>query len=97
MKKRFLTLGLVVAGIAQGADDTVFTKTVRPFLSQYCLGCHNETLKTANLNFQAWTTGEEAAKHPEVWNKTLDKLTLGQMPPGGLPVAGKAQLPAVKS
>jgi hypothetical protein len=102
MKKRFLNpgrlaLGLLAAGIAQGADDTVFTKTVQPFLTQYCLWCHNEKLKTANLNFQAWTNGEEAAKHPEVWNKTLDKLTLGQMPPGGLPAAGKAQLPAVKA
>ncbi len=96
MRRELLIAALLATGAAQGADDTVFTKTVQPFLAQYCLGCHNDKLKTASLNFQAYRNGAEAAEHPEVWNRTLEKLTLEQMPPGGLPAAGKAQLAAVK-
>ncbi len=53
-------------------------------LNQYCVTCHNETLKTANLlldNVNLNDLGED----PEVWEKVITKLSLRAMPPVGMP------------
>jgi hypothetical protein len=53
-------------------------------LSQYCVTCHSQRLKTAGLVLE----GMDAAKIPadsEVWEKVIRKLRTGAMPPPGLP------------
>jgi hypothetical protein len=77
------------------ASDTAFTGSVLPVLSKYCVTCHNEKLKTANINFQAYATGAQASGSPDIWNKTLDKLVTGKMPPTGLPAPSKAEIATV--
>src|SRR5205085_11914791 len=56
----------------------------RVVLSQYCLGCHNEKLKTGGLkldNVDFSRVGEQAP----VLEKVVQKLRSGSMPPAGLP------------
>ena len=98
---QFIMLGAVTALAvtaqtvnANGAGDS-FTTVIRPILSKYCVGCHNEKLKTANINFEAYATEAEAARQPEVWNKTLARLSTAKMPPPGLPAPQKAEVAAV--
>jgi len=79
------------------AQDAVYTKTVQPFLATHCLACHNEKLATANLNLAAYANDAAAVKHPEVWDKVLDKLSTGKMPPAGRPVPPKAEVTAVSA
>jgi hypothetical protein len=53
-------------------------------LNRYCVTCHNEALKTANLLLDKVNLndlGEDA----EVWEKIIGKLSLRAMPPVGLP------------
>ena len=56
----------------------------RALLDQYCVTCHNERLKTANLSLQ----GLDLAKisdHAELWERVVRKLRAGVMPPPDLP------------
>ena len=52
----------------------------RALLDQYCVTCHNDRTKTANLslaNLDLATVGD----HPELWEKVVRKLRAGVMPP----------------
>jgi len=83
------------APAAGAADGRSFQGNVQPFLSQHCFACHNEKIKTANLNLAAYKDEQSASAHPEVWDKVREKLTSGTMPPPGLPVPNKAETSAV--
>jgi len=55
----------------------------RAVLDQYCVTCHNDKTKRANLsleNVDPTTIGD----HPEVWEKVIRKLRAGVMPPPGV-------------
>src|SRR5262245_52256286 len=52
----------------------------RALLDQYCVTCHNNRAKTANLSLEGLdlsTVGD----HPELWEKVVRKLRAGVMPP----------------
>ena len=56
----------------------------RALLDKYCVSCHNDRLKTANLSLQ----GADLAAigdHAEVWEKVVRKLRAGVMPPPDVP------------
>ena len=68
----------------------------RAVLNRYCVTCHNQELKTAGLmldNIDADNISEEA----EVWEKVLDKLRAGAMPPAGMPRPDKPTTDALVS
>src|SRR5262249_23741200 len=57
--------------------------TQRALLDQYCVTCHNDRTKRANLsleNLDMTTAGD----HPELWEKVIRKLRAGMMPPPGI-------------
>jgi hypothetical protein len=78
-----------------------FTKTVQPFLSSYCVGCHNGKTKTANLDLQQFTSLESVRANLKVWKKVAWKIEAGEMPPAKTPhpkvSAQKAVLKWVKA
>src|SRR3984885_13303798 len=56
----------------------------RAMLDHYCVTCHNQKLKTANLTFDTMDlthVGKDAA----VWERAVRKLGGGMMPPPGMP------------
>ena len=67
---------LLLAGVL-GAQTTE-----RKFLDQYCVGCHNEKLKTAGLMLDRMDPAQVSSQ-PEQWEKVVRKLRAGMMPPGG--------------
>ena len=58
--------------------------TVRPVLDRYCVGCHNDRLKTGGLSLVGRNLDEITADG-EVWEKVIRKLSGGMMPPAGNP------------
>lgn len=48
--------------------------------SHYCVGCHNDKLRTAGLSL-----ANPAAEGSDVLEKVLQKLRSGEMPPAGIP------------
>jgi hypothetical protein len=57
--------------------------TQRALIDQYCVTCHNDRAKTANLSLQNLDL-TAAGGHPELWEKVIRKLRAGVMPPPGI-------------
>ncbi len=64
------------------ADNTV--ASYRSVMDRYCVSCHNDTLKTANLMLDKADINDLKAA-PELWEKVLLKLQTRSMPPVGMP------------
>lgn len=58
--------------------------SVRAVLDQYCISCHNETLKTAGLMLDKADV-EHPGANPELWEKVVRKLRMRAMPPPAMP------------
>ncbi|HEY3045207.1 MAG TPA: DUF1592 domain-containing protein, partial [Vicinamibacterales bacterium] len=56
----------------------------RALLDQYCVTCHNQRLKTANITFDTMDLAG-LPSHADVWEKVVRKLRGGMMPPPGMP------------
>ena len=72
-------LGFVWSGSAPGA-----AAPARDLLDRYCVACHNERLRTADLLLDRLDI-EQVAANAEVLEKVVRKLRSGQMPPAGRP------------
>ena len=57
--------------------------TERALVDQYCVGCHNAKLKTANLLLDELDLAHLGA-HAEIGEKVVRKLRAGMMPPTGM-------------
>jgi mono/diheme cytochrome c family protein len=53
-------------------------------LNRYCVGCHNDKQKTANLSLEKLDLASVPA-YGEAWEKVIRKLRTGAMPPTGAP------------
>src|SRR5216684_8414185 len=79
MTIRKALLALIFTAFAGSAS----AQEQRAVLNQYCFTCHNEKLKTAGLMLDGMDVakiGDKAA----VWEKVLQKLRAGSMPPAGM-------------
>ncbi|MEP6714928.1 MAG: DUF1592 domain-containing protein [Terriglobia bacterium] len=55
-----------------------------PFINQYCVGCHNDRVKSGGLALSGIAT-QNLADHTGEWEKVVRKLRTRSMPPAGLP------------
>ena len=65
------------------SQDNIADKHRNTF-NQYCVTCHNETLKTAGMMLDQMDTADIPKDTPK-WEKVLRKLQNRSMPPAGLP------------
>src|SRR4051812_19646144 len=56
----------------------------RPVLDQYCVGCHNDRLRTAGLSLETLDPADTHT-HAATWEKVAKKLRTREMPPPGRP------------
>src|SRR5262245_17883419 len=58
----------------------------RDLLSQYCVTCHNDRLKTGGLSLDGGDlTDTQVTTASATWEKVVRKLRSGAMPPAGAP------------
>lgn len=62
----------------------------RAVLDRYCVTCHSDRSRTANLSLQNLDLNG-AGDHPEIWERVIRKLRSGMMPPPGAPRPELAQ------
>src|SRR5438874_12396105 len=53
-------------------------------VNKYCVGCHNERLKTGGVVLEKLDLANVDA-NAKVWEKAVRKVRAGSMPPQGLP------------
>ena len=84
-----LPIGLAIAPPARQAQKTentdAFSKTIQPFLATNCYICHNASLKSGELDLEAYKTQASMTEDRDRWEKVLHKLRAGEMPPKGRP------------
>jgi len=66
------------------AAEVTDSQGERALLNQYCVICHNQKVKTADLELDKLDTGH-VADHAEKWELVVRKLRSGMMPPAGMP------------
>jgi len=69
----------------QSSDVTAVASTYRGLLDRYCVSCHNEALKTANLMLDKANV-VDISENPRMWERVVTKLVLRAMPPVGIPI-----------
>ena len=72
-----------VAGEA-GAGTAGSAATGRALLDRYCVACHNERLRTADLTLDTLSLAD-VGDAPAVWEHVVRRLRAGAMPPAGRP------------
>ena len=89
MRKTFLfaVLFTVFAVTAVGAS----TDAQRAMVEEYCVTCHNQTMKTGGLMLDKMDL-DHVAEGAETWEKVVKKLRGGMMPPLGNPRPEKADV-----
>src|SRR5437867_11934843 len=83
---------ILSAGLLAGADS--FEKSVRPVLAKTCAPCHHEKITSGGLNLGPYSAPGSIAQHRDDWQKILQKLRTGEMPPRGVPRPSANQVDA---
>ncbi len=71
------------AAISAAPSATASAAAPRGLLDRYCVTCHNDRAKTANLTLQNLDLAA-VGDQPQLWEKVVRKLRAGVMPPPGM-------------
>ena len=80
----------LVAGIKDRAEEApapdVFKEKLHPFVTKYCVDCHNDDDPEAGINFSAYATEASmlTGNGRKSWEKILAMLEIGAMPPADM-------------
>ena len=58
-----------------------FEQNVLPVLSRTCVRCHSDRQQAGKLSLEQFRDGTSARHRTDVWQKVLEKISTGQMPP----------------
>jgi cytochrome c551/c552 len=84
-----VAMAWVVVPNARGVQGTDTPPPPHAVFDKYCVGCHNQRVKTAGLALDVLDVAQ-IGEHTEVWEKVVRKLRTGAMPPVGRPRPDKA-------
>jgi cytochrome c551/c552 len=68
---------------AAGPPTASASAEQRATLTQYCVPCHNDRMKTAGLSLEPVDLAH-VASHADTWERVVRKLRVGAMPPHGM-------------
>ncbi|MBS1830719.1 MAG: DUF1592 domain-containing protein [Acidobacteria bacterium] len=77
---RTLLLAIAVSAPLHAASTDVFT-----YVQKSCVGCHNGQVKSGDIDLKALHSPKTFDEDREIWEKVVEKIKLGQMPPPGVP------------
>ena len=84
------------ATVAPSVPVMVTPDDHKHMLMQYCTACHNDKAKTAGMSVVPLDANNLPANQ-DTWEKILKRLSLGEMPPKGMPRPPKEQITAFTS
>ncbi len=80
----FSALCIQSAPPPQQAENAASVTNERALVDKYCVACHNDKLKTGGISLQSADMTNIPAG-AETWEKVIHKVSLGAMPPQGMP------------
>ena len=63
------------------AEEPSFPKEGLAFVQKHCIDCHNADTSEGSLDLEPFTTNESLIKGRKQWEKILDRVQGGEMPP----------------
>ncbi len=84
LTRRVLTVMALAAGSLSIVTPQQPAQPQTAFTNQYCVGCHNDKLKSGGLSL-ASVNSRDIAEHTQTWEKVVRKLRARAMPPAGIP------------
>ena len=88
MKRTVALIGFIIIGATLlFQQDARLAESSLPnahCINQYCVGCHNEKTKTAELMLDKLDI-DRPGDNAEKWEKVVRKVRAGMMPPSGMP------------
>lgn len=63
------------------AANPRFQSDVRPWLQQYCWDCHGDGTDKGGVNFDGFTNATQVFNQRLIWERVLDNVKSGAMPP----------------
>jgi uncharacterized protein DUF1592/uncharacterized protein DUF1588/uncharacterized protein DUF1585/uncharacterized protein DUF1587/uncharacterized protein DUF1595/cytochrome c len=72
------------AGQAPAPNASTSASTSQAVVTKYCISCHNQKARTGGLALDTLDIANPGA-HPEIWERVVEKLRAGSMPPPGRP------------
>jgi hypothetical protein len=67
------------------------------FVQKSCAGCHNAKVKSGDLDLNALQTAKTFEDDREIWEKVVERLQTGRMPPPGAPRPPGATITTINS
>ncbi|MEO6183737.1 MAG: DUF1587 domain-containing protein, partial [Verrucomicrobiota bacterium] len=64
-----------------GVTEAQYQQNIRPLLKEYCLKCHSTEKHKGDLDLERFTSLSEVFKHPKDWERVVEQISLGEMPP----------------
>ena len=61
-------------------------------LANNCVACHNDQLASGGLDLAKFSTATSIIQHRDGWERIVQKVRTGEMPPEGLPRLPVAQI-----
>lgn len=89
----YLWIFALSAALATG--QTTFDTTVRPVLATNCTPCHNDRLASGGVNMGMFSSAASVRDKREEWERLLQKVRSGEMPPKGAPQPSRDQVQAL--
>lgn len=79
--------GLLTAAARADSPDLytsasqAFRGEVKPLVGNYCLKCHSSEKHKGEIDLEQFVSATNVFQHPKSWEKVLEQLTSGDMPP----------------
>src|SRR3954454_804866 len=87
--------GLLAADAGSRATSPTFDSTVKPVFTKTCFACHNDRLASGGLNITPFLTQKSITEQRDEWERIIQKMRTGEMPPKGIPRPPEAQVTAI--
>lgn len=65
---------------------------MQPVLAKTCSPCHNNRVSSGGLNLSPFSTVGSMAENRDGWERILQKIRTGEMPPKGIPRLAACEL-----
>lgn len=94
--KHALVTGVLVNGITAASELKDFELHIKPFLAEHCYSCHGEKKQKADFAVHDIDGLISRGKDAVRWEKILEMISLGDMPPEDEPQPSKVDRSKVK-
>jgi mono/diheme cytochrome c family protein len=104
-KTLIFAVSLLSVWLLRGADSTktaaptpeAFKTQVSPLLNKSCSPCHNDRTASGGLNVAPFAHPSSLTQYRDDWEKIIQKLRSGEMPPKGMPRPDQTQIDALSA